>query len=207
VNLFQGILRFQKEDFETQRALFSKLGKEQKPHTLFIGCSDSRVVPTLITKTYPGELFMVRNVANIVPPLELSDHDHSTAAAIEFAVLVLNVETIVICGHSNCGGCAALYSDPSSLSDMPHLQEWLKLSAGVTGRVDKLLENGKQADREWLTEQVNILVQMSHLHTYPYIAERVAAGTLEVQGWHYLIESGEVLIYDDDSGHFETVSP
>jgi len=109
VNLFQGVLRFQQEDFQAQRELFSALGKEQKPHTLFIGCSDSRVVPTLITHAHPGELFMVRNIANIVPPFAQSKHDFSTAAAIEYAVQILGVETIVVCGHSNCGGCAALY--------------------------------------------------------------------------------------------------
>lgn len=206
MSLFQGILRFQQEDFEAQRELFSQLSREQKPHTLFIGCSDSRVVPTLITKAHPGELFMVRNVANIVPPFARSSSDHSTAAAIEFAVQILGVETIVVCGHTNCGGCAALYTKPEELAAVPHLQEWLKLSQDVPQRVARLMIKGDGGDREWLTEQVNILVQLENLRTYPFILEKVEAGLLEIQGWHYVIESGKVLHFNDDGGKFEMVT-
>ena len=105
--LFKGIARFRREDFESHRQLFKELGRKQQPHTLFIGCSDSRVVPELITRTRPGELFMIRNVANIVPPYRKTEDFAGTTSAIEYAVHVLDVEAIVVCGHSNCGGCAA----------------------------------------------------------------------------------------------------
>ncbi len=204
--LSKGILEFQHGDFETQRDLFSQLGRQQKPHTLFIGCSDSRVVPTLITKTSPGELFMVRNVANIVPHYERAEQDSGTAAAIEYAVMVLNVSTIVVCGHSNCGGCAALSMEPEQLEHLPITRQWLTRCGGVTEQVAKLLAVDSSADPEQLTEQVNVKLQLSNLLTYPYIAERVQAQTLKLSGWHYLIDSGVILHLDHDTGQFEKVT-
>ncbi len=204
--LFKGVLRFQQEDFETQRELFSQLGREQRPHTLFIGCSDSRVVPTLITRTNPGELFLVRNVANIVPPYESRASDASTAAAIEYAVLALDVDAIVVCGHSNCGGCAALYLEPEKIRHLPHTRQWLEFSREVPQRVAKLLRSDDPREREWLTEQINILVQIGNLLTYPYLAEKVKAGELQILGWYYVIETGDVLHFNDTTGHFEKVT-
>ncbi len=204
--IFKGVLEFQQEDFETHRELFSQLGREQKPHTLFIGCSDSRVVPTLITKTDPGELFLVRNVANIVPPFGSAARDGGTTAAIEYAVQALDVDTIVVCGHSNCGGCAAMNMDPAELDLLPHTREWLKISAEVPERVTQKLRSNDPAEREWLTEQLNIVVQMRNLLTFPYVKEKVVAGTLNILGWYYIIETGEVLNFNDSTGHFELVT-
>lgn len=204
--LFKGVLKFQQKDFEAQRELFSHLGRQQKPHTLFIGCSDSRVVPTLITHTKPGELFLVRNIANIVPPFANADSDSSTAAAIEYAVTALEVGTILVCGHSNCGGCAAMNADPADLETLPFTQQWLQHSSEVPGRVRRLLHSDSPAEKEWLTEQVNILVQMKNLMTYPSIAKRVADDKLKLLGWYYLIETGDVLNYNDDTGKFERVA-
>jgi carbonic anhydrase len=204
--LFKGILEFQQEDFENQRELFSSLGRSQDPHTLFIGCSDSRVVPTMITNTNPGELFLVRNVANIVPPFGNAVEGGSTAAAIEFAVQALHVDTIVVCGHSNCGGCAALYLSAAEMEHLPTTRRWLEFSREVPARVTHLLRTDSPAEREWLTEQINILVQMRNLRTYPYIAEKVAAGSLNILGWHYVIETGDVLNFNDAKGHFERVT-
>ena len=203
--LFKGILEFQADDFEAHRELFNDLKSSQNPHTLFIGCSDSRVVPTLITKTSPGELFLVRNVANIVPPYHLSDRFVATASAIEFAVLSLEIDTIVVCGHSNCGGCYALNKPPETLQDMPNLLKWLEIIREVPERVTHLMTGNSAAEREWITEEVNILVQMENLLTYPYIRERVVAGTLKVLGWYYIIETGEVFNFNDETGHFEIV--
>ena len=112
-NLFEGVVKFQQKDFEEHKELFSDLKSKQAPHTLFIGCSDSRVVPSLITKTMPGDLFIVRNIGNLVPPWRETDDYLSTTSAIEYAVEVLNVENIVVCGHSNCGACASLFFDDS----------------------------------------------------------------------------------------------
>ena len=190
---------------EAQRELFSQLGEGQAPHTLFIGCSDSRVVPTLITRTRPGELFLVRNVANIVPPYGSWAAEGSTAAAIEYAVLALGVDAIVVCGHSNCGGCAALNQAPHELAHLPLTTRWLELAAEVKPRVAKLRKSDDPAERVWLTEHVNVLVQMKHLLTYPFVAERVAEGRLSILGWYYVIATGEVLNFNDSTGHFEKV--
>lgn len=204
--LFKGVLRFQQEDFAAQQELFSRLGRTQEPHTLFIGCADSRVVPTLITKSSPGELFVVRNIANIVPPFAESESPETTAAAIEYAVHFLGVETIVICGHSNCGGCAAMNQSPEQLAQLPQTRQWLRHSSEVPARVAKLRRSEDPGEQEWLTEHINVLVQMRHLLTYPGVAERVAARTLRILGWYFDIAAGEVLNFNDDTGRFEKVS-
>ncbi len=203
--LFKGILDFQSEDFEAHRDLFSELGRGQNPHTLFIGCSDSRVVPTLITKTNPGELFIVRNIANIVPPYNLKGHFVGTTSLIEYAVMSLNVDTIVVCGHSNCGGCYAINQPPEELKDMPNLGIWLDIIKEIPERVNRLMIGDSTAEREWITEEVNILVQMKNLLTYPFVEERVEAGNLKILGWYYIIETGEVFNFNDETGHFELV--
>ena len=203
--LFKGILDFQSEDFEAHRDLFSELGRGQNPHTLFVGCSDSRVVPTLITKTSPGELFIVRNIANIVPPHNLKGQFVGTSSMIEYAVMSLNVNTIVVCGHSNCGGCYAINQPPEELENMPNLRVWLDIIKEIPERVNRLMVGDSAAEREWITEEVNILVQMKNLLTYPFVKERVDAGTLKILGWYYIIETGEVFNFNDETGHFEIV--
>jgi carbonic anhydrase len=204
--LFKGYMKFRKEDFESHRQLFKDLGRQQKPHTLFIGCSDSRVVPNMITQTSPGELFIVRNVANIVPPYRKTEEYVSTTSAIEYAVLALEVDTIVVCGHSNCGGCAALHKSHQELDHLPHVRKWLEVSREVPGRVDRLMTGDSPEEREWLTEQINILVQMRNLLTYPYIKERYDRGALNVYGWHYIIETGELFSFNDEKEVFELIS-
>lgn len=203
--LFTGIAKFQKENFEKHKDLFKALGRTQKPHTLFIGCADSRVVPNLITRTRPGELFTVRNIANIVPPYRVSGEYAATTSAIEYAVLVLKIDTIVVCGHSNCGGCAAINLPDEEMEELPNVRKWLEISREVRGRVDRQMTTGTPEEREWLTEQVNILVQMKNLLTYPYIRERYQNGDLNIYGWYYLIETGEIYNYNDGKGEFELI--
>ena len=204
--LFKGIARFRREDFEAHRKLFKELGRQQQPHTLFIGCSDSRVVPELITRTRPGELFMIRNVANIVPPFRKTEDFAGTTSAIEYAVHVLNVEAIVVCGHSNCGGCAALHKSPEELQHIPNVARWLRASHEVIERVEKQIVEGTPEEKEWLTEQINILVQMRNLLTYPYIRERYEQGTIEIFGWYYIIETGEIFNFNDLTETFELIA-
>lgn len=204
--LFNGYMKFMAEDFERHRELFQEIGRKQNPHTLFIGCSDSRVVPNLITQTDPGELFIVRNIANIVPPYRQTEEYVATTSVIEYAVLALEVDTIVICGHSNCGGCAALNLPPERLDHLPHVRKWLEVSREVKGRVDRLMTGDSPEEREWLTEQVNVLVQMKNLLTYPYVAERYRQGKLNIHGWHYIIETGEIYNFNDATQLFELIS-
>lgn len=203
--LLQGIVAFRDNDFEEHKQLFKDLGKEQKPHTLFIGCSDSRVVPNLITRTLPGELFMVRNIANIVPIYRQADEFLATTSAIEYAIQILNVKNIIVCGHSNCGGCAALFLDKEQLNNIPHTRKWLELAHPVREKVLMQLPNADGAAREWLAEQTNIVEQMKHLLTYPFIREKYQNGELSIMGWYYIIETGEIYNYNKESGFFELI--
>jgi len=203
--LLQGIVAFRENDFEEHKQLFENLGKSQKPHTLFIGCSDSRVVPNLITRTLPGELFMVRNIANIVPIYRVADEFLATTSAIEYAVKMLDIKNIIVCGHSNCGGCSALFFDESQLENIPHTRKWLELAKPIKEKVMQQLPNSDLAAREWLAEQLNIVEQMKHLLTYPFIRERYQNKELNIVGWYYIIETGEIYNYNKDNGFFELI--
>ena len=194
-NLFKGAIAFKEKDFLAYKKLFEDLKEGQNPHTLFIGCSDSRVVPNLITKTLPGELFVIRNIANIVPPYRQADEYLATTSAVEYALEALKVENIIICGHSHCGGCAALYEEEHFEARMPNVRNWLKLIQGVKERVLALQPKDKII-RSFLTEQINIENQIKNLFSYPNVKENYLARTLHIYGWHYIIESGEVYSYD-----------
>jgi carbonic anhydrase len=194
-HLVEGLQRFRAEHFPRFREHYERLVAEgQKPGALFIGCSDSRVVPDVLMGTGPGELFIVRNVANLVPPFEPAQGYHGTSAAIEFGVLALGVSDIIVCGHSHCGGIRALYDPPNP--DTPHINQWLELAQEA--RVDEPV--GEEMLR--ITEQRSVVLQMSRLMSYPMVRERVEQGRLAVHGWHYIIERGEVLILDVDRGDF-----
>ena len=204
--LIEGAVAFRHNDFETHEKLFSELGKEQKPHTLFIGCSDSRLVPNMITTTMPGELFIIRNIANIVPPYQNTGEYLAAISAIEFAIQALEVENIVVCGHSNCGGVAALYKPAEYFRKLPHTRKWLELAYPVKEKVLNILPDGNLASREWLTEQMNVVEQIHHLLTYPFIAEKYQEKKLTISGWYYIIETGEIFSYNVDKGFFELIN-
>ena len=212
--LIAGLIKFRTQDFEEHKNLFGKLKRRQEPHTLFIACSDSRVVPELITKSLPGELFVVRNVANIVPTyLEAHEYEatcsstSATTAALEYAVKILKVENIIICGHSNCGGCSAIYLPDSVLDELPATKKWLKISENVKKRVlEELKEDNLEGNlemKEWLTEQVNIVEQIRHLLTYPFIEEKYNNNEINIIGMYYTIQTGEVFIYNAEKSTFE----
>ncbi len=205
--LFHGVKDFRENDFEEHKDIFRNLEKSQNPHTLFIGCSDSRVVPNLITKTLPGELFIVRNIANLVPYYKESHDTYvATSSAIEYAVHVLNVENIIVCGHSNCGGCRALYSGKLQ-KQLPLTSKWLELAAPVKQQVKETILRKKlnPCQRDLLTEQLNVVEQMNHLLTFPYIKEKQEKGELNILGWHYVIETGEVYNYSADKQAFQRI--
>lgn len=202
--LFDGVKEFLANDYIELKRHFRKIGKDQKPHTLFIGCSDSRVVPNLITRTLPGELFVIRNIANIVPMHRISNEFLATTSAVEYAVQVLNVENIIVCGHSNCGGCKAIFMDEEQTANIPHTRKWLELMGRVKEQV-AALETTDEVERDLMTEQINIVEQMNHLMTYPYIKERYEQGKLNVLGWYYIIETGEVFNYNTELLRFEKI--
>ena len=197
--LLQRLRRFHDDYFPGVQDKFHTLVQDgQQPKILFIGCSDSRLVPYLLTGAGPGELFMVRNVGAFVPPHDGTAGYHGTAAAIEFAVLRLDVERIIVCGHSHCGGIRALYEEPT-----PHatnLSAWLEL-----GREAVLpVQVSPEALRR--TEQRSVVLQLERLMDYPMVRERVEAGRLVLHGWHYVIEDGEVHVFDLRSGGFVPAS-
>ena len=212
--LLAGLIRFRTQDYEEHKNLFCRLKRHQEPHTLFITCSDSRVVPQLITKSLPGELFVLRNIANIVPKYKEA-HEYvattsATTSAIEYAVKILKVKSIIICGHSNCGGCTAIHYPEEVLNKIPATKKWLELAENVKTRVvEEMKANGKTKDleyREWLTEQMNIVEQIKHLLTYPYVVEALNNKELEIIGMYYTIETGEVFIFNSRKSVFELVN-
>jgi len=192
--------RFQTRFFPRFRREFRALVDDgQHPTALFIGCSDSRLVPYLLTGAGPGDLFMVRNVGNFVPPYDAAAGDHGTAAAIEFAVLHLDVRDIIVCGHSHCGAVKALYADADPRT--PNINCWLDF-----GR-DAVLPVRPTEEALRRTEQRSIALQLERLLGYPMVAERVEAGRIGLHGWHYVIEDGEVRVLDVDSGQFLAPEP
>ncbi len=198
--LLERLRRFTNDAFPQYRSHFRLLVDDgQHPTTLFIGCSDSRLVPYLLTGTGPGELFLVRNVGAFVPPYDGSAGFHGTAAAIEFAVLNLQVTRIIVCGHSHCGGIRALYGevDPAAVN----LAQWLELGREAALPV---AEPGPEVLRR--TEQRAVVLQLERLMAYPMVRSRVEAGRLSLHGWHYVIEDGEVHVFDVQRGEFVAAS-
>jgi carbonic anhydrase len=194
--LLERLRRFQENASPAQRSLFRHLVDDgQHPLTLFIGCSDSRLVPYLLTGAGPGELFLVRNVGAFVPPHDQSQGFHGTAAAIEFAVLNLHVKRIIVCGHSHCGAIRALYGEVPAQAN--NLARWLDLGREA---VLPVAESGPEVFKR--TEQRAIVLQLERLMDYPMVRSRVEAGALTLHGWHYVIEEGEIHVFDIARGGF-----
>jgi carbonic anhydrase len=201
--LIRGVHHFQDTIFRSHQALFERLAKGQQPETLFITCSDSRINPNLITHTQPGELFILRNAGNIVPPYGASHGGES--ATIEYAVTALGVKDIILCGHSHCGAMQGLLN-LDSLRDMPAVVTWLR-HAESTRRI--MRENYADKTGAALlrnTVKENVLVQIENLRTHPAVAVGLARGTLKLHGWVYHIETGEVFAYDPQLQQFLTVA-
>jgi len=204
--LLDGVIKFKNDYFEKNKDIFNDLATSQKPHTLFIGCSDSRVIPDIITSSKPGDLFVVRNIANMVPIYNPDyKHYHCTTSVIEYAVEFLEVENIIVCGHSNCGGCKALYYDDEKLSKLPYVKQWLKLGQKIKDRVlNKNLKDFKEI--EFQTEQLNVVAQLEHLLTYPFIQKRVNENKLKLFGWYFVIERGDIFNYNFEKKEFELIN-
>ena len=206
-NLISGAVKFMQEDFKEHKKLFKSLKDAQNPHTLFIGCADSRVIPNLITNTGPGELFVVRNIANIVPPYRVGEDYLATTSAIEYAINSLHIKNIVVCGHSNCGGCAALYSDEEELSQTPNVKKWLSILDDIKEEVSHLsIAKNDLAMRSWLTEKLNLLNSLQNLLEYPGVQEALIDKRIEIHAWYYIIETGEIYEYNIEEKHFILIS-
>jgi carbonic anhydrase len=197
--LLQGIHQFQANVFRSHRELFKRLADGQRPDVLFITCSDSRINPNLITQTDPGELFILRNAGNIVPPHGAANGGEG--ATIEFAVVGLGVQDIIVCGHSHCGAMKGLHH-PESLEGMPTMAAWLA-HAEATRRIARRRYEGLAGEALLnVTIQENVLVQLENLRTHPAVAAALAGGSLKLHGWVYKIETGEVFAFHRDHGEF-----
>jgi carbonic anhydrase len=198
--LVQGIHDFQNNFFRSHRDLFARLENSQAPEVLFITCSDSRVVPNLITQTDPGDLFIIRNAGNIIPA-HGAVAAGGEAATIEYAIEALGVKDVIVCGHSRCGAMAGLLA-PEKLKDLPAVSSWLT-NAEATRRIVRAHYAHLTGDAQ-LTAAVeeNVLVQLEHLRTHPAVAARVARGRLTLHGWVYRLETGQVFAYDPGQQQF-----
>ncbi len=195
--LIRGLREFKTSYFSSHQDLFEQLSHGQKPRVLFITCSDSRIVPNLITQTEPGEIFVIRNAGNIIPPFGAANGGEG--AAVEYAIHALGIQQIIVCGHSHCGAMKGLLQLGSLEEEMPLVYDWLK-HAEATRRLVK--ENYQGFSKDELLEIAiaeNVLTQIENLKTYPVVHSRLYQGKLSIYGWVYLIETGEILAYDPET--------
>ncbi len=201
--LVEGLHYFQENIFTSQSEFFRRLAEGQNPETLFITCSDSRIVPNLLTQTAPGDLFIIRNAGNIVPP-------HGTnaggeAATIEYAVAVLGVKHIIVCGHSHCGAMKGLL-EPESLTAVPAVKDWLRHAEATRRIVSENYAHLEGPAKVTAMIEENVLVQLEHVRTHPAVAARLPKGDLRLHAWVYKIETGQVFAYESQSGQFVPIS-
>lgn len=203
--LIKGSIEFKENEFLEYKDKFDKLIDEgQRPKVLFIGCSDSRVVPNLITKSDPGDLFIIRNIGNFIPPFSDDEDFHGTAAAIEYAVSVLEVDHIIVCGHSYCGAIASLYKNLDK-NDLKHVKKWLELGEKAKQIVDFTSKEMSVNEKIRTVERVSVIFQAENLLTYPKVKERVKMKKLHINIWFYKIETGEIEEYDSIESEFKVL--
>jgi carbonic anhydrase len=202
LHLLEGVNEFTQHVFPGNKELFHSLAHSQAPHTLFITCADSRVSPEMITQTGPGELFVCRNIGNIVPAY--GEMLGGVSAVVEFAVLALNVQQIVLCGHTDCGAMKGLAAGGDATADMPTVHAWLRNAEAARSVVQT---RGLEGDAvvQALVEE-NVRLQLTHLSTHPAVAARVAQNRLQLQGWVYDIGHGKVSVLDEAHGHFQSLA-
>ena len=193
--LIEGVHRFRADEFGRYR-------------TLFITCSDSRVLAELITQSKPGDLFVVKNVGNIVPPASAVGSTNSTAAAIEFATQSLGVGDIVVCGHSQCGAMKALLDGVPNGETMPHLTEWIEVARSVREVIARDYRHLRgEPERMTAAAEENVLFALENLHTYPSVQKRLADGSLHLHAWFFKIDSAELFAYEPETKQFAPLIP
>ncbi len=200
--LIEGLHHFQQSVFGTQQELFDRLSQGQNPETLFITCSDSRINPNLLTQTQPGDLFILRNAGNLVPPY--SPIASGESATIEFAVKGLKVKDVIVCGHSHCGAMDGLLH-PEKTQDFPALRRWLEHAEVTRSVVTALYPSKTEEELLSVSIQENVLAQMENLRTHPSIAAALAIGQVRIHGWVYKIETGEIFGYQPEKRQFISI--
>lgn len=199
--LVQGVHYFQNIGFREREQLFAKLKHGQHPQACFITCADSRIVPNLITNTEPGDLFIIRNVGNIIPCYGTSNNGE--LAAIEYAAVALEITDFIICGHSGCGAMKALVTTPPGAeTPVPTVMQWLRHAEATRVIIREHYSHLKGDALVKAAAEENVLVQLEHIRTLPVIAARVSTGKVRLHGWMYKIETGEIFCYDSQIGQF-----
>jgi carbonic anhydrase len=198
--LIQGLHEFQTKYFSTHRELFELLSQGQHPRILFITCSDSRIDPNLITQTEPGEMFIIRNAGNIIPPYGATNGGEG--AAVEYAVHALGIQEIIVCGHSHCGAMKGLLQIDKLAEDMPLVYEWLKHAEATRRIIKEHYQEYEGEERMNAAIEENVLTQLENLRSYPVIQSRLKSGQLHLHAWVYEIESGEIFAYDPIKGDY-----
>ena len=201
--LIEGIHQFQSGVFGQQRELFQRLSAGQAPEAMFITCSDSRVVPSLMMQSGPGDLFMLRNAGNLVPPY--GPMYGAEASAIEYAVEVLQVKDIIVCGHTHCGAMKAVL-DPDSLARLPATRHWLVYAEATRRVMESHYHTLPETERLETCVEENVLVQVENLRTHPAVLAGLSRGTLKLHAWVYDITCGEVLVFDAAAGQFVPIA-
>ncbi len=203
----KGNENFQNIKFKKSKERFKKLIDEgQSPKALFIGCSDSRVMPAMITGSKPGDLFIIRNIGNFVAPYKPDADFHATASAIEYATSILKVSDIIVCGHSHCGAIEALYKDIEETPENTHTIKWLELGREAKKVAMLAYKNDDKNTMLRYTEKISVVYQLDNLLTYPGVKRRVEEGTLFLHGWYYDMENGDIAYYDDENYEFKPLS-
>jgi carbonic anhydrase len=205
--LIEGIHRFRNQYWSENRELFERLAEHgQSPEALFITCCDSRVDPVVITHGKPGDLFIVKNMGNFVPPYSENPLEGTgVAAAVEYAVVHLHVRDIVVCGHSDCGAMKALYKDRAHYAGTPHIGEWLKYGDRTMRVVTANYPELSREERLEITSEENVLIQIENLRTYPVVREAAREGKLHVHAWYFDIGTGRVYSYSPVKEQYEPV--
>lgn len=200
--LIQGIVDFRTGLTEESRKLFAQLALGQKPDALFIACSDSRVVPNLFASKNPGDLFVMRNIGNLVPPVSSGHGDDSASAVIELSVHVLNVSNIIVCGHSECFAMQTLLDNNADAKCCPHFASWLKHAEGALNKVKNGLVLDPSLSKHNQVSQANVLQQMEHILSYSFVKERLEKKQLRIHGWWFDIAQADVYCYEQDLNKF-----
>jgi carbonic anhydrase len=201
--IIKGVFDFQDRVFGSKRTLFHRLGAGQRPLALFITCSDSRINPNMLTQTEPGELFVLRNAGNLVPPQ--GSPASGEAATIEYAVHHLHVRDVILCGHSKCGAMQGLLA-PQAVADMPAVADWLKLGLPCVERAKARVPDAAGPELLQAVIEQNVLLQVERLQSFPSVQQAAVAGRLRLHAWVYEFENGAVTAYDPRSDRFVPLS-
>lgn len=196
----EGYRKFRRDVFPKEEARFRALAKAQKPHTLFITCADSRVPPSMLTQTQPGELFQCRVVGNLIPAHGSSGG--GVTSAVEYAVVVLGVSHIIVCGHSDCGAMG-VFSQPEKLAELKTVRAWVEHAGSAITMTRELHADLEGDDFLAALTKENVISQLQHLKTHPCVASRLRRETLAIHGWYYDIGEGTVQQYNESEGAFE----